>query len=353
MKTRKIIILSAVAFVVLIFAFLLVYKAWFYPHLNFGGDENFYISSNGKMLYSSGCAAIQNTDGESFDLCSDDGKRQYKCSGVAEFNDCVVYSDDEGVYLETSEGSERIFSSCPDMFLPHNEKIYIADKNGDLYIYNLPDGKLTSKAFDCGDAEWIGASGDSLYAQCVVYEEDSTDADGIRWKGGKQTVTFLCLNAETLERENTFSLTTSDDFESVKPLMSGNKLLFALTHSNTNETEVYLVDFVKSQSRLLFEHDSVTGITANDDCIYFCSERVKYTPFKVTDDNFKSTNGLWKYEISGGKKEKISGTCDYEDLLATNDYLYCYKTARVFPRLLFDNINFGYCVDEMPLAENS
>lgn len=348
MKRKKIIVVF-ITVTTLIVLFILIFRNFSPKNLTSDNDPKFYISSKNKMIYSPQSFSIENTDNETCTLFFESQKRNYICNNIAKIKDCIVYSNNDGLYIENSDGDvDKVYNSFVSMFVPSKEKIYFINETDDLYIYNLNTEETNIISFDCGNIEWIGIDNEKLYIKCVIYQDDSI-SEGKRWKGGKQAVTFLSLNSITMSQDYSFCLNTKNDFETVKPLLSGGKLYYVYSNINTETNEIYSIDFQKKSSELVFQHDHITNIVSNDDSIYFTAERVIYSPLKNTDNNFKSKNGLWKYDINSGEKIKISDECVYEDLLLTNNYLYCYKILYLFPRGLFENVNLGYSIVQLPV----
>lgn len=61
-------------------------------------------------------------------------------------------------------------------------------------------------------------------------------------------------------------------------------------------------------------------------------------------------NGLYKANLETGKIEKISDKCDFDDILATENYLYCYATDYLIPKgILKADISIGYTLIQIPL----
>lgn len=349
MKRKKIIIIYIVVSTILFILFILIFRSLFFPILKSDNDSKFYFSSKNKMIYSPQSFSIENTDNETFTLIFETKKRNYHCHNIVKIKDSIIYCNNEGLYIENLDGDlDKLYNSFVSMFVPYQEKVFFINQTNELYIYDLNTEETDIMPLDCGDIEWIGIDNEKLYIKCVIYQDDSI-SDGKRWKGGKQTITFLSFNASTMVQDYSFYLTTKNDFETVKPLLSSGKLYYVYSNSETQSNEIYSINFPQKSSELVFQHDHITNIVSNDDSIYFTAERVIYSPLKNTDNNFKSKNGLWKYDINSSEKIKISDDCIYEDLLLTNNYLYCYKILYIFPRGLFENVNLGYSIIQIPV----
>ena len=65
----------------------------------------------------------------------------------------------------------------------------------------------------------------------------------------------------------------------------------------------------------------------------------------VEDEN----NGLWEVDIETGTKKKLSDECVFDDLLATENYLYCYRKDYLLPRGMANDWYKGYSLKQIPI----
>ena len=65
----------------------------------------------------------------------------------------------------------------------------------------------------------------------------------------------------------------------------------------------------------------------------------------VEDEN----NGLWEVDIETGTKKKLSDECVFDDLLATENYLYCYRIDYLLPRGMANARYKGYILKQIPI----
>lgn len=76
-------------------------------------------------------------------------------------------------------------------------------------------------------------------------------------------------------------------------------------------------------------------------CFDFIEYRGKYMYYTLrhrkTNEIFERTinstdNGLYKADLETGEIEKLSDKCDFDDILATDNYLYCYSIDYLIPK---------------------
>ncbi len=91
-------------------------------------------------------------------------------------------------------------------------------------------------------------------------------------------------------------------------------------------------------------------LTVNGDYLYYTLRDREVT---LLNDDTKSneSNGLYKRNITTGKVEKISDECLFDEIIATENYLYCYKINYLTPRSLFklENLLVGYNLTQIPI----
>ncbi|WP_337809305.1 hypothetical protein [Ruminococcus sp.] len=58
---------------------------------------------------------------------------------------------------------------------------------------------------------------------------------------------------------------------------------------------------------------------------------------------------MWEVDIETGTKKKLSDECVFDDLLATENYLYCYRKDYLLPRGMANDWYKGYSLKQIPI----
>lgn len=85
----------------------------------------------------------------------------------------------------------------------------------------------------------------------------------------------------------------------------------------------------------------------NDRYIFYSVHDYELSFYRKTVESER--NGIWKYDPLSGKEEKISDECIVADLLATENYLYCYKVNTILLYGMHDEFNLGYKIIQIPI----
>lgn len=345
MKNKKkwCIIISSIVLLSLIILLIFIFR----NDIKSDNSKSFSISAQGKMTYFNDVFYIADPNSKDFGAFPDSEDKEYDCTCIAKVDDNIIYCNNNGLFMETPDGeATKLVDNYIYKFVVNKDNIYCITESSDLIIYNLKSKEITKKTFDYGSIEWIDISDDKIYIKSVVYQHDVI-SDGIRRKSGKQNITLFSIDINTYEQVSIFNINTEKGSEEVTPLLVGDKLLYNYSNNSTETNSIYLIDFTENSSEFLVRHDYITNIVANDKYVFFSSEKIDYTLYKKSDKRYRYTNAVWKYDLDTDKKTRISDNCTCEDLLVTDNYLYCYNISYVFPRTVFDNINFGYTIEQI------
>ena len=97
----------------------------------------------------------------------------------------------------------------------------------------------------------------------------------------------------------------------------------------------------------IVEHNYVQSVTYNNNKIYFSAEKSEWNIVRTTVED--ENNGLWEVDIETGTKKKLSDECVFDDLLATENYLYCYRTDYLLSRGMANDWYKGYSLKQIPI----
>lgn len=96
------------------------------------------------------------------------------------------------------------------------------------------------------------------------------------------------------------------------------------------------------------QHADIKFITSNNDCVYYISEKTESAIIRKTVES--PYNGIWKLEVSSDKPTKIADKCDCDEILATENFLYCYTINYILPRGMANSCVKGYLIDQLAIS---
>ena len=237
---------------------------------------------------------------------------------IAKDNRVFIYQDE--LYYTTINTAVKIFISanCKKHYYDGENIVFVSGT--DLYLSEIIDNKraLKEKLYTFGENEvvdFIQIFNDKLYVTTVI---------------GRSTDTIIQYNFYVFDI-NSMSLVDSCSCDipcspSYICICNGK---FVYNHKDSST--VFTVDFEKKQQEILFEHDNIVSLASNGEKVYLVSEKLKIEKL-VIDTAETDSNGVWEVDITTGKERKISDACVIEDILATDNYVYCYAIDYKVPR---------------------
>lgn len=96
------------------------------------------------------------------------------------------------------------------------------------------------------------------------------------------------------------------------------------------------------------QHTDIKFITSNNDCVYYISEKTESAIIRKTVES--PYNGIWRLEVGSDKPSKFADKCDCDEILATKNFLYCYKINYILPRGIANSWVKGYLIDQLTIS---
>ena len=91
----------------------------------------------------------------------------------------------------------------------------------------------------------------------------------------------------------------------------------------------------------------IVDIVSNGEDVFYLSEKTESEIIRKTVDC--ETNGIWKIDAENYTVTKVSDKCSYENILATKNYVYCYKIEYVFPRGVANSWAKGFSIEQIAI----
>ena len=233
------------------------------------------------------------------------------------FNNVLYYKD------TTTNTTVKIDDDCQSFVFDGNYIAYV--KCNDVYIVTLNNINNYQVIENEWDVFFLQIRNEKLF---IVSEKDNS-------------YNFYVYDIKTIEK------TAFSNFTFTYPInhltICQDKYVFY--YENTQR--IYIVDLEKEMLNSLAQHKYLIDMTSNDTHIYFVAEKSESLLARITVED--ENNGLWELDISGKAKIKISEECVFDDLLATNNYVYCYRKDYVLPRGMANSWVKGYEITQIPI----
>ena len=302
----------------------------YYSGYNLGNiapmSEHYLSFNNGKLI-------VNNFNYTTTDIYSNNTKETIKsteCSQV--IGDNIVYIDNDTLHHENTttkelskisdlcdsfifDGKFIVYAVATNLYIttidnPQKIKSVEYNKDNDIYYYQLKDNKL-----------YTVISGPLDYIRPFYY--------------------YI------------YDINTMDEIASCSASMSGLPEDIAICNDSfifhhDESSSIFQVDFKNNNLIKLLEHEDIVDLTSNGEKVYFVAEKSKWELITFTID--AETNGLWEFDITTGNVKKISEQCVIDDLLATDNYVYCYTIDYILPRGFTESWGvIGYKLKQIPI----
>lgn len=340
MKKKCIIVLFSVLTVVCL---VFVYLFFFYNptfDMTYDSDTDSY-SNNGYLSYNNGT------------LCASDFWKK-KITAYDSMNDsiadfpkdgCIVnekfffIQNDKLCCFDTNTNTSKdIDTDCMSFVCNSDTIAYI--KGNSVIIKNINTFENTGNINIENQIYYMNISDGNLYIAERIFE-DKTNEYGQSFKSGKQYIfKKYDLKSCKLLKSKTENYTNELAFVTVC------KDTFFFRYNETQTVNNICID--EDIKYPTIQHKDVKFITSNSDCIYYVSEK---TESAITLHTVESPyNGIWKLEVGSDKPVKISDKCDCDEILATNNFLYCYTINYILPRGMANSWVKGYLIDQIAIS---
>lgn len=287
-------------------------------------DDSGFYNSNYRLMYSDKTLYVSNHLKNTTDIYTNESSSATWSSSV-KYRDYEIGIDSNGLYIKGNDLSHNIKGETSDYYIDGDNIVYKVN-NKQLTIFNLKT-QNTNTLNTVYEIHWFAASENSVFTANHNNREDFV---------------VESFDINTLEKTNSFS---GNIFNSTIFLLCNNEVYIVTPPYST--ISIYRVDFEAQQLEYLHTHNYVNSIVSNDKYIIFSAE--KYSTLElVTRTVEDEDNGLWAYDIANKTLTKISEECVFEDLIATENYVYGLTETYLLPRGFF-NIPTGYNLTEIKI----
>ncbi|MEE1317870.1 MAG: hypothetical protein UHD05_00010 [Ruminococcus sp.] len=310
-------------------------------------DMDYHTSSKGYMTFCNGELTSLIPFQNSTDVYKDGRYNFGDPISVNYKNYRIEVPDKDLIIKDKNDDTEKILSHNIKRYVVSDDKIvYSEEESSILYVYSIAEDTTQKIEIDNqGELDWFDVKNGTIYIiyiDNIMEVEELFPVDTPIYNLTDRIVHVYKYNLNLLEKEE------SADFHLLDELgyYICNDSVYIICYSGVAH-KLYTVDFENNCIELLFERAFTENIVCNDRYIFYSVHDYDMTIYKQTVDN--EANGIWKYDTQSRTCEKISDDCVIDDLLVTDNYLYCYKINTIFPYGMFDEINLGYKIIQIPI----
>lgn len=333
-KNKRFIVFSLITCLIIIMSiFLFIGNK---QDITIDNNSKFSSSSNAFMTYSDGNLSVMNPQKSKTDIYSQNSKENYSDYSV-KYKNNLIYSDKDGLYIDNKNINDIIKVSDTEVseFIV-NDDVLLFTKNKKpittLFLYHLDSGITETVNTDDGYSyQWFDLKDNILYAASSIFSGIVTEKHRVK-----------TYDLKTLKSTQTVDFYAEDmvDF-----FLCGNSVYY--NEHELGYSEFYKVDFTNKSTTKLFEDYFVINAVSNNDYIFYNNRYYTMALYETTEDY--EDNGIWRYDVKSGELKKISSECVYDDLLATDNYLYCYRIDYLLPRGMANYLYKGYTLKQIPV----
>ena len=259
--------------------------------------------------------------------------REIEMSGLGYLDYLHIYDTDDG-------SDEIIYENFGAVIYCQDCVVYTNDETQACYVYDIKTGTSDVLYENLeGDYFEYHARNEHFYVIRTVDETDSY-------------VTVFNLKTKTMETD--FKI---DEVIIYKPALQSNYVIEPtddeiIIHPSVNSKNLKFYDFNGKSTTSNLENSDMLGAELskyNGDYKYY-SVRDNTTSMFYDRTQFNPTNGLYMTNLKTGETTRLSLKCKYDDLLATENYLYCLTIDRIIPEdIIVDMPITGYTLIQIPI----
>lgn len=321
LKTKKkktiLVILSLLAITIIVF--VIVCKCINTNKVDYPDDDNGFIMGE-YLCYDNGTIIANNKDFEYADT--------YNLSENTSIRTDLSVPKDNSVHFKRLYGNKVVYTKDYSLY------VYDIENNTNERIcedfYGIVPGKNSFAYYDFDNTLWLY---DVVNNSTEIIEEYAhqrlhgmtTENDYLYILREKDYYYYITVfNLLTKEKEADIAINNGyedwDDYMSggLAIIPNGDKIYFV---KNGILKKIYQYDFSgRKEEKRFFEEElsSLKLFTVNGDYIYYTISHGK-------------ERGLHKKNINTGETTKLSDKCDFDEIIATKNYVYCCKSRDLIP----------------------
>ena len=337
LKSKKLAVLILLAVLLFSVGLKLIF---FNTSYSADSDTGFYQSEY--MTYDNGILKVKSPNAKSvdvFDLKNNVSKNTvYPKTSLDNnnyyiYNNRIVYKSSWILYVSDIDGNnKKILSEIFSKLEFYEQYAIYYEVDGNLVFYNIETDTKTTVYCGFEDKKLcMFCDNDKIY----LIEEWLIE------------YVIKIFDIPTQEKLGDFTIRKKDTEESFGYIPYGDKLIL-----NDTESGYYFYDFDGNFE----EFKEITGVPfiiepdfINGDYLYVAGTyKLEHVLFDVVVDY--EHNGVYQYNYMNHDYRKLSDKCNFHDIIATDNYVYCYRINYFFPGN-FLKLNFvtGYDLVQIPI----
>lgn len=344
---KKLLLLSVILTLTVVFLLLTFYNLG--DNYKPDSDHSFYKTEY--MVYSDGMLTIQNPNYYEFDIYKlGESKQTYKCKELSDISkytadaqgNYVLY-DNHGLTIYNNESkSEHLIADNYDISDLGNNCVYYT-KDNQIFCYNIlnADTRIINDV-PYEDINSLGFSDNYL----LVYYNDNHFRKINIYDVNNKLISDFKLHSDPLDFH---------DFDDVYIDLIKEQIIVYPGQGENTEVLFYTFNGEKYQNEH-FNHYFKNTIWSVEHS-YFQGKYVAYSLRKkkanvIYDKTIRNPdNGLYIENLETGETKKLSEKCRFDDILVTDNYVYCYKINYAIPKsiLYVKNLTVGYELTQIPI----
>ncbi len=332
-RSKKLIIFILIPLLIIFACFLAILKMSDTFKMSADNDGGFYVSENKYLTYCDNSLSVYDRTENKTKIYTENENTK-RNSYYVEYKDFQIYAADDGLAVSQNGENEEIISGITKNYIISGDYVIYQTSDSVLLKYDLKS--KTSQEIQTDDGykiKWFDAENNKIFLSSCRYE-----------KAQGNTLSIKVYDLKTLEDVQSVSYKISDN---ARILRSGEDIF--IVSPPKGEISVYKADFSNQKLEKLYTHINVDNIAANSNCIIFSSEQRSANEL-ITHTVENENNGLWKFDLNSEKAVKISEQCVFDDLVATDNYVYGLTKKYVLPRGMANSWTAGFEIEQIAIS---
>lgn len=349
---KKLLLISVILSLIIVILLLTFYNSG--DNFKPDSDHSFYKSEY--MVYSDGMITIKNPNNYEFDIYKlGESKHSYKCKELSDISkyaaeakgNYVIYDDQGLTIYDNGKKSEHLIANNYDISELGNNCVYYT-KNNQIYCYNIlnedtciindvPYEDINSLVF--ADKYLLVYYNDNHFRKINIYDENN------------KLISDFKLHSDSLDFH---------DFDDVYIDLIKEQIIVYPGRGENTEVLFYTFNGEKYQNEYFnyYFNNTIRSVDRSVDHSCFQGKYVAYSLREskanvIYDKTIRSQdNGLYIENLETGETKKLSEKCEFDDILVTDNYVYCYKINYFIPKsiLYVKDLTVGYELTQIPIT---
>lgn len=296
-------------------------------------DGKIYSMSDDYMAYKDGILYVKDPKCFRTDIYYPDRKENVSSAVASQrIENIEIYCADGNLYMENHSIKEkqRLDEKCLVLYFDGEKILYSVDKKKLIIV----------DAWNINDRKEIDFSGEIFYISTNSNVLNVITKDEYKYE-------IFRYDVDSLSQKSHFEHSTLTDFS--EPAVIGDYFLYCYQEfpDNSELCTFFKYNLITGEFSRIARHNYVQAVSYNNNKIYFSAEKSEWNLIRTTVED--ENNGVWEVNIETRTKTKLSDECVFDDLLATDNYLYCYRKDYLLPRGMANDWFKGYVLEQIPI----